>query len=51
MCDKEDSKVIIIDGCEVTLRFSPSNIEAQETENAVVDLLMSSFENRMDEQT
>ena len=35
MCDKEDSKVIIIDGCEVTLRFSPSNIEAQETENAV----------------
>ena len=51
MCDKEDSKVIIIDGCEVTLRFSPSNKKAQETENTVVDLLMSSFENRMDEQT
>lgn len=49
MCDKEDSKVIIIDGCEVTLRFSPSNLKAQETENTIVELLMSSFDDRMSE--
>lgn len=49
MCEKQDGEVIIIDGCEVTLHFSPSKQKAQETENTIVELLMSSFEDRMSE--
>lgn len=47
----EKSEKINIKGCEVILRFSSKADKMIDTQNKVIDMLMSAFESRVTEQS